>query len=84
MVSPVWPEPVIDDEAKVAVQPTGAETERSTVLLKPLIEATLTVAATCFPALVDTEVGDADRVKSVVTGPEKSVVKGLPTPVAKS
>lgn len=84
MVSPVWPEPVMDDEAKVVVQPAGAETERSTVLLKPLIGVTLMVVEACFPALVDTEVGDVDRVKSVVTGPEKSVVKGLPTPVAKS
>ena len=62
----VWPEPLRVEVPNAAVTPAGAamtETVRSTVPLKPLAGAMLTVPLTDSPGVMLATAGDAVRVK---------------------
>lgn len=89
-VSEEVPAPVIDDGLKAAVTPVGRpETASAMDELKPPVTALAMVAEPVLPCVIESEDGEAERVKPGVavvelTSAEISPELGLPQPVTRS
>lgn len=84
------PEPVIDEGLKPTVTPEGCpEAVKVTAESKPSTTVDVIVEVPVLPAATETEVGEAERVKSgvCVEDPARAAMRpafGLPHPVTRS
>lgn len=83
------PAPVIDDGLKLIVTPEGCpEADNEIAELNPPVTVLVIVELPLLPWVIETEAGEAERLKSGVEPPPTSAlinpVFGLPQPVTRS